>query len=463
MRARPLPLAAPALAAAVLLAAALPCFGEARPLSLDEALALGLENAEAVRLKLKSVDKNRSRLAEARAKALPSVSLEAALSYLTNPPEGVTVHKGELGVLPLPPPYNLLPDRDIVFLADTEHTYFSLNASLSQPVYTWGRIAAGIQLASLELAGSRAELELEKRDLRREVRRAYSAALLARLSRPILEEMRAALAEIVTDRERSYAEGLITRQELLEANASMAAVERRLLEAREGEQSAIESLLLLTGLPPQELELTTPFREAPEELEEQGLLERALASSKELELARTRIAQAQEKVRLERGAGLLRPDLALTVTLDVTGQKPPWADSDWSDTWTWDLIFSLGTRVKLFDGGEARARASESSSDLALAAIGAAQAEKLLRLGVRRGVQEARLAAGELAELEARLAAAGEQRHNAQLAYQNTLISREELHSALLALDRVRLEQLAARQRLELALAELERLAGPLP
>lgn len=455
MRAPSLPLA--------LLAAALPCSGEPRPLSLDEALALSLENAEAVRIKIQSVEKSRSRLAEARAKTLPSVSLEAAIAYLTNPPEGITVTAGELGTLPLPPPYNLLPDRDIVFLPDIEHTYFSLNASLNQPIYTWGKIAAGIQLASLELAGSRAELELQKRDLRREAERAYAGALLARLSRPILEEMQAALVDIVTDREHSYTEGLVTRQLLLEARADLAAVERRLLEAREGEQTALRTLLLLTGLEEQELELTTPFREAPEELEEEVLLDRALARSGELELARTRIAQAREKVRLERGGALLRPDLALIVELDVTGQKPPWTDSDWTDTWTWDLIFSLGTRVKLYDGGQARARVTESRSDLALATLGAAQAEKLLRLGIRQGVQEARLAAGELAELESRLEAVTEQHRNARLAYENTLITREELRSALLALDRVRLGQLATRQRLQLALAQLERMSGPLP
>jgi outer membrane protein TolC len=119
--------------------------------------------------------------------------------------------------------------------------------------------------------------------------------------------------------------------------------------------------------------------------------------------------------------------------------------------------------VKLYDGGEARARVAASSSDLAMAAYGAAQAEKLLRLVVRQAVQEARQAASELAELESRLEAAAEQHHNAQVSFENTLITREELRSALLALDQVRLGQLAARQRLELGLIELERLAGPLP
>jgi outer membrane protein TolC len=285
---------------------------------------------------------------------------------------------------------------------------------------------------------------------------------LARLSLPVLEEMRSALLDIVTDREHAFQEGLDTRQSLLEAKAGLAAMERRLVEARESELTALESLRLLTGLQEAELALTTPLRDAPETLEEQELLERALARSADLDLARTRVSQAQEKVRLERGGGLLRPDFSLSLSLEVTGQKPPWLE-DWSDTWEWDVILSLGTRVKLYDGGEARARVAASSSDLAMAAYGAAQAEKLLRLGVRQAVQEVRQAASELAELESRLEAAAEQHRNAQVSFENTLITREELRSALLALDQVRLGQLAARQRLELGLIELERLAGPLP
>lgn len=452
------------LAALALLAPGLVCQAEPRPLSIEEAVALSMDNAEAVRIKAQAVEKSRSRLAEARAKSLPSVSLESTLSYLANPPEGVTVHKGELGTLPLAsPPFSLpLPDRDIVFLADTEHTYLTLDASIKQPVYTWGKIAAGIRLAALDVAGSRTELELQKREIRRETRRAYTGALLARLSLPVLEQMRSAFQDIVTDREHAFQEGLGTRQPVLEARAGLAAAERRLLENREGELTALESLRLLTGLQAQELALTTPLRDAPETLEEQVLLERALARSADLDLVRTRISQAQEKVRLERGGGLLRPDLSLALSLEVTGQKPPWT-VDWSDTWDWNLILSLGTQVKLYDGGEARARIDGSRSDLAMAAYGAAQTEKLLRLGVRQAVQETRLAAGEIAELAWKLEAAEEQQRNAQLSFENTLITREELRTAQLATDRVLLEQLAARQRLELALVELERLAGPLP
>jgi outer membrane protein len=449
------------LVALALLVPGLVCLAEQRLLSIEEALELSLENAEAVRIKAQAVQKSRSRLAEARAKALPSVTLELAASYLVNPPEGITVTKGELGTLP--PPFNLsLPDRDIVFLADAEHTYFTLDASIRQPVFTWGKIASGIRLAALDVASSRTELELERRDVQRETRRAYTGALLARLSLPVLEEMRSALLDIVTDREHAFDEGLSTRQSLLEARAGLAAAERRLLEAREGELTALESLRLFTGLQGQELALITPLRDAPERLEEESLLERALARSTDLDLARTRISQAQEKVRRERGGSLLRPDLSLELSLEVTGQKPPWT-ADWSDTWDWDLILSLGTRVKLYDGGEARARVDGSRSDLAMASYGAAQTEKLLRLGVRRAVQEIRQAAGELAELESRLEAVAEQHRNAQVSFDNTLITREELRSALIALDRIRLEKLAARQRLELALVELERLAGPLP
>jgi len=83
-------------------------YGEPRALSLEEALALSEDNAEALRIRELAVEKNRLRVNEARAKTLPRVTLEASGSYLANPPEGITVKAGELGSFTLPPPFNTL-------------------------------------------------------------------------------------------------------------------------------------------------------------------------------------------------------------------------------------------------------------------------------------------------------------------------------------------------------------------
>jgi outer membrane protein TolC len=271
-----------------------------------------------------------------------------------------------------------------------------------------------------------------------------------------------ALGLIAADRRRSAAEGLGTRQPVLEAQAELAAVERQLAESRENLATALLTLRLLCGSEPVLPALGTSFRELAPQLDEELLAERADSGSLELEIAELRRGQALERLRLEKGGASLRPDLSLALTLEVSGQEVPWSSAGWTDTWDWDLMLSLGTRVKLYDGGEAESRLGQARAEAEAAGAVRQQAEKFLRLRVRQAVQEARLAALEVQEKQARLAAAAERWRNALSAYENQLLTRSELAAAQAARGAAALEQLAAGYRLELALAALERLAGPI-
>ena len=432
--------------------------GEERTLSLEELLALAETRADSMRIRDLGVQKARHSLREARSRALPRLTLEGSGSLLASPPAGITVRAGELGTFFGQP----IPGEDLVFVPDAEHSFFSFGASLTQPLFTWGRITAGLRTASLELSASLAELERQRLDLRQEVHRAYFGALLAHDSLPLLEQVREALGLIAADRRRSAAEGLGTRQPVLEAQAELAAVERRLAESRENLATALLTLRLLCGSEPVLPALGTPFRELTPQLDEELLAERADSGSRELEIAELRRGQALERLRLEKGGASLRPDLSLALTLEVSGQEVPWSSAGWTDTWDWDLMLSLGTRVKLYDGGEAESRLGQARAEAEAAGAVRQQAGKFLRLRVRQAVQEARLAALEVQERKARLAAAEERWRNARSAYENQLLTRSELAAAQAARGAAALEQLSAGYRLELALAALERLAGPI-
>ena len=432
--------------------------GEERTLSLEELYTLAETRADSMRIRDLGVQEARHSLREARSRALPRLTLEASGSLLASPPAGITVRAGELGTFSGHP----IPGEDLVFVPDAEHSFFSFGASLTQPLFTWGRITAGLRTASLELSASLAELERQRLDLRQEVHRAYCGALLAHGSLPLLEQMREALGLIAADRRRSAVEGLGTQLPVLEAQAELAGVERRLAESRENLATALQTLLLLCGQEPVLPALGTPFRELAPELDEELLAARADSGSRELEIADLRRGQALERLRLEKGGAALRPDLSLALTLEVSGQEVPGSSAGWTDTWDWDLMLSLGTRVRLYDGGEAESRLGQARAEAEAAGAARQQAGKFLRLRLRQAVQEARLAALEVQERHARLAAAEERWRNAQSAYENQLLTRCELAAAQAARGAATLEQLSAGYRLELALAALERLAAPI-
>jgi len=428
---------------------------EPRPLTLIEALRLADEASEAIRIRALQAGSYDATLAEARSRQYPRLALEVSASYLANPPEGITVHQGELATSPV-----VIPATDLVFVPDAEHTYYKLGATLTQPLFTSGKISAGIRLAELDRAAAGTALDRQRREIRRETARAYHGAVLAARSLPHLSAMRAASADIVADRTAAFTEGTATRQAMLEAQASLAAIEARMLAAREARASALEALAALTGLAAADIRPVDAFRDACPDLDEERIRTQAAGAAPELAAARTLLQQAGAKRDLERAGAALRPDLALSVSAGVAGQRTPFVGSDWADSWDWSVVVSVGAKATVIDSGSSRARISAASADREAAAAALAQAEKLVRLSVRKAVETARGAGAALAERRAKLALAGETAKNARVSFENDVATREQARLAEIARLAAALDLESAGAALEDALGEIEYLTG---
>ena len=185
-------------------------------------------------------------------------------------------------------------------------------------------------------------------------------------------------------------EGFATKEDLLSSTADLAALDTRLVQAHEGEASAMEALGLLTGLDGATIVLVSPFRTSLPPLSEPDLRDQALASSTEIDVSRARLSQARRKLDLERGSALFLPDVALFASLDVAGQDIPYANATWTDTWNWDISIGINVKADFFDGGASLARRREASTSLEAARIAAGATEKATKLQVRRAVDAAR-------------------------------------------------------------------------
>jgi outer membrane protein len=446
---------AAAVALLALLAAPVAVRAEPRAVSLEEALRLADTTSEAVRIRTLQAGKSDAVLAEARSRRYPRLALEASASYLANPPEGITVRKGELGTFPIE-----IPAEDLVFVEDAEPTYYKFGATLTQPIFASGKIDAGIRLAELDRAAAGTELDRERRDIRRETARAYHGAVLAGRSLPLLEAMHAAYADIVADRRASFAEGTVTRQAVLDAEASLAALDAKIVSAREARATALEALAVLTGLAAADLDPVDGFRDACPDLDEERLRTRAAEGSPDLAAALTRLEQAGVKRDLECAGALFRPDVALSVAGSVSGQRTPFVGSDWTDSWDWSVVVSVGAKATAFDSGAARARIDAASSDREAAAAALSQARALVRLSVRKAVEEARTAAAALAEGRAKLALAAETAKNARVSFENGVATRGQSRLAEIARLAAALELESAGAALEDAIGEIEYRTG---
>jgi len=302
----------------------------------------------------------------------------------------------------------------------------------------------------------------QQRVIDREVHRSYFGALLAAQSEEILAAIRDIAAQVVADRQSSFAQGSINRESVLEVQSNLATIEAKLAEAAQSRLTAFEALGILTDLDPSSINLASGFRAALPGLDEQALRAKALAASTDLAASRTRVSLAQKKLAIERGGAMLLPDVSLGVTLDVTGQQDlPFADWDWSaGAWSWDLIVSLGMRMSVFDGLASYSRISQAEKDAEMAGTGLIQLEKLLRLDVRKAVEAAVKADADVTEKQARADYAEERRRNAQASYDNGFAAREDLHGAEILAATAELDLLLSRYTREEALADLAQITG---
>jgi outer membrane protein len=439
-----------------------PAGAQARRLTVEEARSLAIGNADSLKAKRFLAEGSARAAEEAVSAFFPRINAQGAAAWLVNPPQGLTVPRGELGTIAIPNVGVIsLPSQDLEVLPDTKNAYVKITVSFTQPLFAWGKIKAAADLAGLEAELSSRAAALEEGDVVRDVDRAYFGALVSGRSAGILEELVGLASGIADDRRAALSQGQVTEVEVLDAEAGLAQLRAKRAEAVESEATALESLEVLTGMEMENVELTSTLPDALPSFDEEALKQKALDASEELSRLASRLEEAKRKLDLERGASILLPDLSLQVSGDVIyGQGAKGVIGGLGHDWSWDLTIGVGTTVKLFDAGASAARVAAAEKDHSAASAALAGEVKLVRLEVRRAVETARAAASDLFAKDAKARWAALARKNAEIAAANDMLTRGELSAARITDATARLDLLSARYALQRAVSDLERLAG---
>lgn len=426
----------------------------AEDLSFTRALELAEKRSEILMLQGSAVKRAGLALAEARSRLGPELSFEAGGSYMAHPPLTVTVQPG--GISEIPP----IPATPLTFPEDKPNGYFEFSLQLSQPIYTWGKLQSSVQLAGLGLETSRAELAERKRRLRQDLHTAYFSGVLARGSLSLLQQILDILEEIEEDRQRAFELGSANRLSVLEIQAQVSEVQRRIVQVEELYSTALEATALYTDLVPESFDLSTGFRTEHPEFTEEELKEDALKSSPALKKARLDQEQARANLELIQGGANLRPDISLNLSFELSGQTIPWSEPDWEDAWDLNLIAGVGTQGALFDNGRSRHKLRQAEEALSASQLAIDLLRKQIRLQTRKAVEALQLRWAELQESRAALAQAEEEEKNSSRAFEQELLIREQWGMTRIALFQKRLALLEREYSFELALYELESLVG---
>ncbi len=205
---------------------------EVKPLSLDEAVHLGIMNSKSLKIDAAKIEEATADLLEAKNRQLPELKVSGSYMYL-----------------PLKPTIDLkLPGVSAEGGPEVHQVAFG-SANLSIPLYSGGRIKYGIQSAKYLVEASKLNTENDKIAVAYNIAQAYNNLFKTNQAIKVLEENLTASQKRDETFLKLENNGVIARNDRLKANLQTSNIELQLLEAKNNYNIANINMDLLLGLP----------------------------------------------------------------------------------------------------------------------------------------------------------------------------------------------------------------------
>jgi outer membrane protein len=204
-----------------------------RPLSLDEAIAAGLETSPGLHASRMKVESSAAKSREVASGRLPAFKFGGGYTRLSEvPPFEVT--------LPISP-------NPIVVSQNYFNTY-NLRLGVQQPLFTGFRLQAGAESARMLEQSAGRDLEKDRAEFIFAVKSAYWGLARAREIETVVDETIRQVGEHLKDVRAFFEQGLVTKNDVLRTELELSNAEIMRIDARNAAEVALSSLDSLLGL-----------------------------------------------------------------------------------------------------------------------------------------------------------------------------------------------------------------------
>ena len=413
-----------------------PC-AETLKLNLEEAIALGLGNSTVIQSKRIAVDSSIAGVRAARSGYFPGFSANVNWTHFFEQSQSPSVSFA-IGENTLVAPGAFVFARDPV----------TVTFDLTQPIYTFGRLKSGVQLASEGLHLSKMDLTEEERSLVVEIKRAFYSYLLAEQFFEVQEETLTQREDTLRIAQERFEAGLVPDFEVLSAESDVENFKPEVISAinqMELTLLAVMDLLNITDREDYDIDLVGEIQPVYFEFVRRDLIDQALDNNFELTQYRSSINFALHQESLKRAEKKPFIGSFLNYNLNSTFNTSTGAN----DYTNWDDLLSVGVNVSiplsaLIPYSQEHAEARGASLDLAELKTNVTSIESSIKIGIdgillRIREEEAKIESSEKAEeLASRLYDSASER------FATGLITRIELKEAEIRLNSARVGYLTA-------------------
>ncbi|MCI7454845.1 MAG: TolC family protein [Spirochaetales bacterium] len=354
-------------------------------ISIEEAEEMMRRNNPDIRSAEEAVVQAGLDLKDSKASFSPTISISGSMTYMSEPLVGPVIMESSdiLSQMGLGS-YSDMASGYVTLYDGMENTMYMGTLSLTQPLITWGKLGKAVDLYKNILTAQSLRKDDTVAQNKAELRiRVWSMKYLEEME-GLVDEAMALSKELVDMAKSSYENGMILRQDWLEAEISSLEVEVKKAELDDNYSSLMEGLRSLIGdysvsysdfILPEDESFLYKYRES-------NLDDLILAATGEdsnnLKAIKNLIgAYTNQKTIADRSLYGI-PDFALQAQLTYSSSRLPLIETGWKQNDNNSLNLSIGFKTTLWDGGKAindvkraqsNIRSAESQYDSALSQI----------------------------------------------------------------------------------------------
>ena len=354
-------------------------------ISIEDAEEMMMRNNPDIRSAEEAVVQAGLDLKDSKASFSPTISISGSMTYMSEPLVGPVIMESSdiLSQMGLGS-YSDMASGYVTLYDGMENTMYMGTLSLTQPLITWGKLGKAVDLYKNILTAQSLRKDDTVAQNKAELRiRVWSMKYLEEME-GLVDEAMALSKELVDIAKSSYENGMILRQDWLEAEISSLEVEVKKAELDDNYSSLMEGLRSLIGdysvsysdfILPEDESFLYKYRESNRD---DLILAATGEDSNNLKAIKNLIgAYTNQKTIADRSLYGI-PDFALQAQLTYSSSRLPFIETGWKQNDNNSLNLSIGFKTTLWDGGKAindvkraqsNIRSAESQYDSALSQI----------------------------------------------------------------------------------------------
>ena len=309
----------------------------------------------------------------------PTVDLQVSGTYMVNPPvDAIYVNVDDIvnsiawnGIRPR------TQNQRIKVYGGMEQTLYDFQLTLTQPIFTWGKITNAIKLYQQISEIKETQLSQQTSQLETEFKtRLVSLYYLIRIME-IIDEEQAYAERMVQVSENAENSGMLLHQEVVDAKIQAKELEIAKQDLLEQMNDQLLELSRTSGidltLENINFDFIPDFIESFELLlaNDPALLEAEILSGNQSSIKMLTQLQTVSKTaeKISRGYENWKPDIALQMSGGYSGSRLPLVEPNWRRKDDYSLNISIGIKTTLWDGGKkvrdvARKKSEAETADI---------------------------------------------------------------------------------------------------